>query len=70
VFDQLLKQNEAMMKSMQSMMTLDAFEQAMKPMTHLLELQLSMLESPADKQTQLSKELMTDALEEAWAVCN
>jgi len=65
VFDQLLKQNEAMMKSMQSMMTLDAFEQA-----HLLELQRSMLESLAEEQTQLSTELMTDALEEARAVCN
>jgi len=70
VFDQLLKQNEAMMKSMQSMMTLDAFEQAMKPMTHLLELQRSMLESLAEEQTQLSTELMTDALEEARAVSN
>ena len=70
MFDQLLKQNEAMMKSMQSMMTLDAFEQAMKPMTHLLELQRSMLESLAEEQTQLSTELMTDALEEARAVCN
>ena len=40
-----------MMKSMQSMMTLDAFEQAMKPMTHLLELQRSMLESLAEEQT-------------------
>ena len=70
MFDQLLKQNEAMMKSMQSMMTLDAFEQAMKPMTHLLELQRSMLESLAEEQTQLSTELMTDALEEARAVSN
>ena len=70
MFDQLLKQNQAMMKSMQSMMTLDAFEQAMKPMTHLLELQRSMLESLAEEQTQLSTELMTDALEETRAVCN
>ena len=70
MFDQLLKQNEAMMKSMQSMMTLDAFGQAMKPMTHLLELQRSMLESLAEEQTQLSTELMTDALEETRAVCN
>ena len=70
MFDQLLKQNEAMMKSMQSMMSLDAFEQAMKPMTHLLELQRSMLESLAEEQTQLSTELMTDALEEARAVSN
>ena len=70
MFDQLLKQNEAMMKSMQSMMTLDAFGQAIKPMTHLLELQRSMLESLAEEQTQLSTELMTDALEEARAVCN
>ena len=62
MFDQLLKQNEAMMKSMQSMMTLDAFEQAMKPMKHLLGLQRSMLESLAEEQTQLSTELMTLSL--------
>ena len=55
---------------MQSMMTLDAFGPAMKPMTHLLELQRSMLESLAEQQTQLSTELMTDALEEARALCN
>ena len=36
VFDQLLKQNEEMLKSMQSMMNLDAFEKTMKPMTDLL----------------------------------
>ena len=39
-------------------------------MTHLLELQRSMLESLAEEQTLLSTELMTDALEEARAVSN
>jgi len=58
------------MKSMHSMMTLDTFEQAMKPMMHLLEFQHSMLESLAEEQIQLSNELMTDALQEARAVCN
>lgn len=53
-----------------SMITPDAFEQVMMPMTHLLEPQRSMLESLAEEQTQLSTELMTDALEEARAVCN
>ena len=69
MFDQLLKQNEEMLKSMQSMMNLDAFEKTMKPMTDLLELQRSMLESMAEEQTQLSTEMMADALEEARAVC-
>jgi phasin family protein len=69
MFDQLLKQNEEMLKSMQSIMNLDAFEKAMKPMTDLLELQRSMLESLAEEQTQLSTEMMADALEEARAVC-
>ena len=63
----LLLQNDAMI---QSMITPDAFEQVMMPMTHLLEPQRSMLESLAEEQTQLSTELMTDALEEARAVCN
>lgn len=63
----LLLQNDAMIKSM---ITPDAFEQVMMPMTHLLEPQRSMLESLAEEQTQLSTELMTDALEEARAVCN
>ena len=62
MFDQLLKQNEEMLKSMQSMMNLDAFEKAMKPMSDLLELQRSMLESLAEEQTQLSTEMMADAL--------
>ena len=69
MFDQLLKLNEEMLKSMQSMMNLDAFEKAMKPMTDLLELQRSMLESLAEEQTQLSIEMMADALEEARTVC-
>lgn len=54
---------------MQSMMNLDAFEKTMKPMTDLLELLRSMLESLAEEQTQLSTEMMADALEEARAVC-
>ena len=54
---------------MQSMMNLDAFEKAMKPMTDLLELQRSMLESLAEEQTQLSTEMMADALEGARADC-
>ena len=69
MFDQLLKLNEEMLKSMQSMMNLDAFEKAMKPMTDLLELQRAMLESLAEEQTQLSIEMMADALEEARTVC-
>ena len=51
MFDQLLKQNEEMLKSMQSKMNLDAFEKTMKPMADLLELQRSMLESLAEEQT-------------------
>ncbi len=53
---------------MQSMMNLDAFEKTMKPMTDILELQRSMLESLAEEQTQLSIEIMADAREEARAV--
>ena len=49
-------------------MNLDAFEKTMKPMTDLLELQRSILESLAQEQTQLSIRLMADALEEARAV--
>ena len=70
MFDQLLKQNEEMLKSMQSMMNLDTFVKTIKRMTHLLELQHSMLESLAEEQTQLSTQMMTDALEEARAVCS
>ena len=69
VFDQLLKQNEEMLKSMQLMMNLDAFEKSMKPMTDLLGLQRSMLESLAEEHKQLSTEMMADALEEARDVC-
>lgn len=69
MFDQLLKQNEAMMKSMQSMMDMSAFEQATKPMTTLLEMQRSMLETMAEQQTALTTELMSDCLDEARAVC-
>ena len=54
---------------MQSMMNLDAFEKTMKPMTDLLKLQRSILESLAEEQTQLSTEMMADALEEARAAC-
>ena len=69
MFDPLPKQNEEMLKSMQSMMNLDAFEKTMKPMSDLLNLQRSMLELLADEQTQLSTEMMADSLEEARAVC-
>ena len=69
MFDQLLKQNEAMMKSMQSVMDMSAFEQATKPMTTLLEMQRSMLETMAEQQTALTTELMSDCLDEARAVC-
>ena len=69
MFDQLLKQNEAMMKSMQSMMDMSAFEQATKPMTTLLEMQRSMLETMAEQQTALTTELMSECLHEARAVC-
>ena len=62
MFDQLLKQNEEMLKSMQSMMNLDVFEKTMKSMSDLLDLQRSMLESLAEEQTQLSTEMMADAL--------
>ncbi len=57
-----------MLKSMQSMMNLDAFEKTMKPMTDLLKLQRSMLESLAEEQTQMPTEMIADALEEARAV--
>lgn len=69
MFDQLLKQNEAMMKSMQSMMDMSAFEQATKPMATLLEMQRSMFETMAEQQTALTTELMSDCLDEARAVC-
>lgn len=69
MFDQLLKQNEAMMKSMQSMMDMSAFEQATKPMATLLAMQRSMLETMAEQQTALTTELMSDCLDEARAVC-
>ncbi len=39
MFDQLPKQNEEMLKSMQSMMNLDAFVNTIKPTIALLELQ-------------------------------
>ena len=68
MFDQSLQQNEKMSKSMQSMMNLDAFEKTMQPMTDLLELQRSMLESLGEEQIQLSIEMMANALEEARAV--
>ena len=69
MFDQLLKQNEEMLKSMPSMMNLDTIEKVFKPMTDLLGLQRSMLESLAEEQTLLSTEMMADALAEARAVC-
>lgn len=69
MFDQLLKQNEEMMKTMQSMMGLDAFQKATKPMTELLEMQRAMLESLTEQQTQLTTELMSDCLEEARQMC-
>ena len=69
MFDHLLKQNEAMMKSMQSMMDMSAFEEATKPMATLLEMQRGMLETMAEQQTALTTELMSDCLDEARAVC-
>jgi Phasin protein. len=69
MFDHLLKQNEAMMKSMQSMMDMSAFEDATKPMATLLEMQRAMLETMAEQQTALTTELMSDCLDEARAVC-
>jgi phasin family protein len=69
MFDQLLKQNEEMMKTMQSMMGFDAFQKATKPMTELLEMQRGMLESLTEQQTQLTTELMSDCLEEARQMC-
>jgi pantothenate kinase len=69
MFDRSLKQNEEMLKSLQSMMNLDAFEKAMMPMTDLLEFQRSMLESLAEEQIQLSTEIMADAFQEVRAVC-
>ncbi len=69
MFDQLLRQNEKMLKSMQLMLNLDAFEKTVKPMTDLLKLRRSILESLAEEQTQLSTEMMADALEEARAEC-
>jgi len=69
MFDQLLKQNEEMMKTMQSMMGFDAFEKATKAMTELLEMQRGMLESLTEQQTQLTTELMSDCLEEARQMC-
>jgi len=69
MFDQILKQNEEMMKTMQSMMGLDALQKATKPMTDLLEMQRAMFESLTEQQTQLTTELMTDYLEEARQMC-
>lgn len=69
MFDQLLKQNEEMMKTMQSMMGFDAFQKATKPMADLLEMQRAMLESLTEQQTQLTTELMSDCLEEARQMC-
>lgn len=69
MFDQLLKQNEEMMKTMQSMMGMEAFQKATKPMTDLLEMQRAMLESLTEQQTQLTTELMSDCLEEARQMC-
>ena len=69
MFDQLPKQNEEMLKSMKSKMNLDAFVKTIKPTIALLELQYSKVESLVEEQTQLSKEMMADSLEEARAVC-
>lgn len=69
MFDQLIKQNEEMMKTMQSMMGFEALEKATQPMTGLLEMQRAMLESMAEQQAALTTELMSDCLEEARAVC-
>jgi predicted HAD superfamily phosphohydrolase YqeG len=66
MFDQLLKQNQAMM---QSMLDMNAYEQAMKPMATLLEAQRAMLETMAEQHTAISTELMSDCLDEARAVC-
>lgn len=69
MFDQLLKQNEEMLKSMQSMMNLDTFKKIMKPMIRLHELQRLMFESLVEEQIKFSTEMMADALEEARFVC-
>ena len=68
MFDQLPKQNEAMLKSTHSMMNLDAFVKTIKPTVALLELQRLMLESLVEEQIQLSTEMTADLLEQARAV--
>ena len=69
MFDQLLEQNEEILKSMQSMMNLDAFVKIIKPRIAPPELQRSMLESLAEEQIKLPTGMMADSLEEASAVC-
>jgi phasin family protein len=70
VFEQLMKQNEAMMKQFQTMMGADALAQMMKPYTHLLDMQRSVIESITEEQTRVATELMNDYLEEARQVCS
>lgn len=70
MFDQIMKQNEEMLKTMQSMMGADAMQKAMKPMTDLMAMQRSMFESIAEQQTVLATELMADYLDEASAICH
>lgn len=69
MFDQLMKQNEAMLKSMQSMMGLEAMQNAMKPMVDLLEMQRTMFETLAEENMRLANELMADCLDEARLAC-
>lgn len=70
MFEQLMKQNEAMMKQFQTMMGADALAQMMKPYTHLLDMQRSVIESITEEQTRVATELMNDYLEEARQVCS
>ena len=70
MFEQLMKQNEAMMKQFQTMMGADALAQMMKPYTNLLEMQRSVIESITEEQTRVATELMNDYLEEARQVCS
>ncbi len=69
MFDQMMKQNEELLKLMQSMMGTEAMEKAFKPMAELMEMQRGLLESVAEQQTELATELMSDYLEEASALC-
>ena len=69
MFEQLMKQNEAMMKQFQSMMGAEAYAQMMKPYTNLLEMQRSLIETITEEQTRVATDLVNDYLEEARQVC-